>query len=189
SKSNFLMLDEPTNHLDMHSCDLLIEALNKYEGSLILVSHDRHFISKTANKIWEIVDDKIVEFAGGYEEWMEWKDRMAKKEKEETIVKQEKKPEVKEEEKISKPINLPVNKELKKEIQRYQKRFQQLEADLSRLNEEKEKLESSLADPEIYSDKDKFLQAEAEYKKKENEIKKMNQEYEQVFDKLMALES
>src|SRR5690606_5162621 len=77
SKSNFLMLDEPTNHLDMHSCDLLIEALNKYEGSLILVSHDRHFISKTANKIWEIVDDKIVEFAGGYEEWMEWKDRMA----------------------------------------------------------------------------------------------------------------
>ncbi|HET9429621.1 MAG TPA: ABC-F family ATP-binding cassette domain-containing protein, partial [Chitinophagaceae bacterium] len=54
SKANFLMLDEPTNHLDMHSCDLLIDALNKYEGSLILVSHDRYFISKTANKIWEI---------------------------------------------------------------------------------------------------------------------------------------
>ena len=56
SKANFLMLDEPTNHLDMHSCELLIEALNKYEGSFILVSHDRYFISKTANKIWEIVD-------------------------------------------------------------------------------------------------------------------------------------
>ena len=44
--------------IDMHSCDLLIEALNKYEGTLILVSHDRYFISKTANKIWEIVDQK-----------------------------------------------------------------------------------------------------------------------------------
>ena len=62
SKANFLMLDEPTNHLDMHSCDLLIDALKKYEGSLILVSHDRYFISKTANKIWEIVDHRLKEF-------------------------------------------------------------------------------------------------------------------------------
>src|SRR6202012_6156560 len=61
SKANFLLLDEPTNHLDMHSCDLLIDALKKYEGSLILVSHDRYFISKTANKIWEIDDHKIRE--------------------------------------------------------------------------------------------------------------------------------
>ena len=76
SKSNFLMLDEPTNHLDMHSVDLLAESLNNYEGSLILVSHDRYFISKTANKIWEIKDGKVVEFKGGYEEWVEWKERM-----------------------------------------------------------------------------------------------------------------
>jgi len=81
SKSNFLMLDEPTNHLDMHSVDLLAEALDKYEGSLILVSHDRYFISKTANKIWEIIEGKIVEFKGGYTEWVEWKERMALKEK------------------------------------------------------------------------------------------------------------
>src|SRR5215207_5660385 len=80
SKANFLMLDEPTNHLDMHSCDLLIEALNKYEGSIILVSHDRYFVSKTANKIWEIVDHQVKEFKGGYEEWVEWKERMAKNE-------------------------------------------------------------------------------------------------------------
>ncbi|MEJ0101047.1 MAG: ABC-F family ATP-binding cassette domain-containing protein [Bacteroidota bacterium] len=80
SKANFLMLDEPTNHLDMHSCDLLIDALKKYEGSLILVSHDRYFISKTANKIWEIVDHKIKEFKGGYDEWAQWKERMLKRE-------------------------------------------------------------------------------------------------------------
>ncbi len=79
SKANFLMLDEPTNHLDMHSCDLLIEALNKYAGSIILVSHDRHFIAKTANKIWEIVDHEIKEFKGGYEEWVAWKERMSAK--------------------------------------------------------------------------------------------------------------
>src|SRR6185295_1493188 len=76
SKANFLLLDEPTNHLDMHSSDLLVEALNRYEGSFILVSHDRFFISKTANKIWEIVDHKIKEFKGGYDEYVEWKERM-----------------------------------------------------------------------------------------------------------------
>src|ERR1700737_5026012 len=59
SKANFLLLDEPTNHLDIHSVELLVEALNKYEGSYILVSHDRYFISKTANTIWEIENGKI----------------------------------------------------------------------------------------------------------------------------------
>jgi ATP-binding cassette subfamily F protein 3 len=75
SKANFLMLDEPTNHLDIHSVELLIEALNKYEGSLILVSHDRYFVSKVANTIWEIDNHKIKTFAGGFEEWGEWKER------------------------------------------------------------------------------------------------------------------
>src|SRR6188474_2424854 len=78
SKANFLLLDEPTNHLDMHSCELLIESLNKYEGTFVLVSHDRYFVSKTANKIWEIVDHEIKEFKGGYEEYVAWKERMAK---------------------------------------------------------------------------------------------------------------
>ena len=73
SKANFLLLDEPTNHLDIHSVDLLIEALNKYEGSYILVSHDRYFVNQTANKIWEIEDYKIREFVGTYDEWERWK--------------------------------------------------------------------------------------------------------------------
>ena len=73
------MLDEPTNHLDIHSVDLLIEALNKYEGSYILVSHDRYFVNQTANKIWEIEDYKIKEFVGNFEEWEEMKKRKEQK--------------------------------------------------------------------------------------------------------------
>lgn len=79
SKANFLMLDEPTNHLDIHSVELLIEALNKYEGSLIFVSHDRYFVSKVANTIWEIDDRKIKSYPMGYEEWVEWKERQKPK--------------------------------------------------------------------------------------------------------------
>ena len=80
SKANFLMLDEPTNHLDMHSVNLLIEALNQYEGTIILVSHDRYFVEKTANKIWEIDENhEIKEFVGHYEEWVDFKARAAAK--------------------------------------------------------------------------------------------------------------
>src|SRR3954454_464249 len=78
SKANFLLLDEPTNYLDMHSVELLTDALNKYEGSIIFVSHDRYFIANAANKIWEIVDHEIKEFKGTYTEYVEWKERMAK---------------------------------------------------------------------------------------------------------------
>jgi ATP-binding cassette subfamily F protein 3 len=75
SKSNFLLLDEPTNHLDLNSVNMLADALNKYQGSFILVSHDRYFVAKTANKIWEIIDGKINEFIGTYDEYVEFKEK------------------------------------------------------------------------------------------------------------------
>ena len=197
SKSNFLLLDEPTNHLDMHSCELLIDALNKYEGSLLLVSHDRYFISKTANKIWEIIDGEIKEFKGGYEEYVAWKERMArntdsseKKEKEPAKI-EKPKTEVKAE--TAPPPqqnnNTPINKEAKKELQKQQRDFQQLEEKIAVLNEQKKKLESSLADPAIYTQKDSFLKAEADYKSATDELTRLNKAYESAFEKLMELES
>jgi ATP-binding cassette subfamily F protein 3 len=75
SQANFLLLDEPTNHLDMNSVQMLIDALAQYDGTYVLVSHDRYFVSQTANKIWEIVDGQIKEFKGTYAEWEEFKKR------------------------------------------------------------------------------------------------------------------
>jgi ATP-binding cassette subfamily F protein 3 len=203
SKANFLMLDEPTNHLDMHSCDLLIDALNKYEGSIILVSHDRYFISKTANKIWEIVDHKVKEFKGGYEEWVAWNERMLKQ-KSESL---DKKGEVRNDspkkagsrgtdlEKTTVQTHRPgqqsqpINKEIKKELQKQQKLFQQLEEKIGVLNEQKTALEASLMDPAVYSDKTKFLQAESAYKNISQELEKLNLQYEKTFELIVSLET
>jgi ATP-binding cassette subfamily F protein 3 len=183
SKANFLLLDEPTNHLDMHSSDLLVEALNKYEGSYILVSHDRYFISKTANKIWEISNHKIKEFSGGYEEYAEWKERNQKhekpKENEKSIIQSTE---------TQKPTAASVNKELKKELQKQQKIFQQLEEKIAKLNEQKKQLETALASSSTYTDKNKFIQTEEDYKKNSNELVILNSEYEKVFEKIMELE-
>ncbi|MBK9380587.1 MAG: ABC-F family ATP-binding cassette domain-containing protein [Chitinophagaceae bacterium] len=197
SKANFLMLDEPTNHLDMHSCDLLIDALNKYQGSIILVSHDRYFVSKTANKIWEIVDHEIKEFKGGYEEWVAWKERMAKQDAENKkngkVTEQPKPAEKKQNAPTPAPMSKPqtgivIDKEKKKELQRIQKQFQQLEEQIAKLTASKAALEASLADPGTYSDKSKFIQAEAAYKKAGEELEVLHKQYEKVFEKIMELE-
>ncbi len=192
------MLDEPTNHLDMHSVELLIEALNKYQGSIILVSHDRFFVSQTANKIWEIVDEEIKEFKGTYTEYLEWKERMAKKaaESKEPVAGSEKKTEVKKvvEEKpvVQQPVaeqKQVINKEAKKELQKQQRILQQLEEKINATTIEKNKLEAQLSDPATYSDKDKFKQTEMSYQKLSKELAQLNTEYEAAFEKVMEMES
>jgi ATP-binding cassette subfamily F protein 3 len=192
SKSNFLMLDEPTNHLDMHSVDLLAEALDKYEGSLILVSHDRYFISKAANKIWEIVDGKIVEFKGGYQEWVEWKERMEKLAKQqENTNKQTSQPDKKKEIK-SEPVvqaapvqHTAIDKEKQKEKKRLQRQFEELEKKISELKSQKITVEAALADPGIYSDMKKFQETERQYNKVSSELQEAEKQYEVVFEGLM----
>ncbi len=75
--SNFLLLDEPTNHLDLQSKENLELAINNYKGTVFIISHDRYFISKVANRIIEIKDSKLLSFNGNYEYFLE-KKRSAK---------------------------------------------------------------------------------------------------------------
>ncbi len=190
SKANFLMLDEPTNHLDIHSVDLLVEALNKYEGSFILVSHDRYFISRVANKIWEIDEFGIREFKGSYAEWEEWKQRRDKEKADaarldkQQLTAKEPPPEKMENKKSSKPVT---NNE-KLELQKANKRFRQLEEELAQLKKAKEESEQLLAQPEIYSDKTTFLKAESDYNSLLEKFEQKNSEYEELFEKIMKLE-
>jgi ATP-binding cassette subfamily F protein 3 len=219
SKSNFLLLDEPTNHLDMHSVELLADALNKYEGSYLTVSHDRFFISKTANKIWEIIDYKIKEFKGSYAEWIEWKERMAKQEaarkkEQEAEIKipdtkeKDQKGKAQDDNKIPDSKNKTTqtgnnhtvaaknnqqhsaspDREQKKEFQKLQKQFQKLEEDISKMNEQKAVIESELANPESYKEVSKFAQLEKDYTHLLQQIKKANQHYETLFEKIIEIE-
>jgi ATP-binding cassette subfamily F protein 3 len=210
SKANFLMLDEPTNHLDIHSVDLLVESLNKYEGTIVLVSHDRYFISRIANKIWDIEDYNIREFKGTYAEYEDWKERKEKADaallkeanaqppadkqlakgnkqqaKETTSKTEQPKP-------VAQPVvatqNSGIDKELKKELTKQKTLFKQLEEKIADLTKKKAQLELDLASPAVYGDKTKFLQTEAAYKTNADDLKKANAEYEVVFEKLMELE-
>jgi ATP-binding cassette subfamily F protein 3 len=68
--ANFLLLDEPTNHLDLRAKDVLLEALIKYTGTVVFVSHDRYFIDKLATRVFEIGDGKVEIYPGNYEDYL-----------------------------------------------------------------------------------------------------------------------
>ncbi len=76
SEANFLILDEPTNHLDITSKEILEEALSNYEGTVLYVSHDRYFINKTASRILDLTNHKLVNYIGNYDYYLEKKEEL-----------------------------------------------------------------------------------------------------------------
>lgn len=186
-KANFLLLDEPTNHLDMQSVEMLIDALNKYQGTLILVSHDRYFISRTANKIWVIEDGLVKEFDGTYDEWVVYEQE---KEKRKASIAAPAQPviEKKEEPKPVKKEQTSEMKQVQKEYQKLQRDFQKLEEQINKLNTEKATYETQLADPEFYADKDKFMKVDEAYRGLNSKLETLTKEYDQAFEKMLEFE-
>ena len=137
-----------------------------------------------------IEDYKIKEFVGTYDEWDRWKQERKSAEvdslkKKEILI--EKKTEVPTEKKSNNNHTSP-NKDFQKELQKTQKLFQQIEDKIAKLSKEKIVLESNLASPEIYLEKQKFINAENKYKENSNQLQKANEEYEKLFEKIMELE-
>ena len=184
SKANFLILDEPTNHLDMHSVEILANALNSYTGTYILVSHDRYFISKTANKIWEIIDNKIVEFKGPYQEWVEWNERMAKQKLSQQSSETPKNKIVQKEK--NEPKNRDDNKQ--QEIKQLNAALKNIEQKINDTETQKKSVEQKLIDPEILKDKTALADTQKKYNEISNLLLNLNKEYEILFNKIIALE-
>ncbi|MEO7047368.1 MAG: ABC transporter ATP-binding protein, partial [Ferruginibacter sp.] len=144
---------------------------------------------RLANKIWEIEDHKIREFKGSYAEWEDWKERRTKaeaelKKNEKAVIKNEK-AEVKVEKVIQK---VSPSNDHKKELQKIKTQFKQLEEKIVLLNKNKSDLENSLALPDIYNNKDKFIKAEREYKQAAAALEEANKTYETLFEKILEME-
>lgn len=180
SKANFMLLDEPTNHLDIQSVNMLIQAINQYEGTCLIVSHDRYFIQNTATKIWEIEDGIIKEFNGGYDEWDLYKKNIVK----DKVVVVEK-----QEEKITNNKRFSEQKVKSKEEKKLRGQFEKMETELHQLQKMKSDLEQLLSLPETYSDKLKFQETENKYNQLTLELEKQQAAYELLFEKLLEIEN
>lgn len=178
SKANFLILDEPTNHLDFQSVNILVQVLQEFAGTFILVSHDRYFISKIANKIWWIEDHALKEYPGTYEEY----EYSKRPEVVEVMTKKPTSKSQKEEKKEKKP-----QEEDQKKKKKLTAQFQKLEEKIASLKKEKENLELQLSLPEIYSEQKKFQETLSKFNAVDKALKEMNSEWEKVFEELEGM--
>ncbi|TDQ78174.1 ABC-F family ATP-binding cassette domain-containing protein [Sphingobacterium yanglingense] len=178
--ANFLVLDEPTNHLDMASVNILIQALQQYEGTVIVVSHDRYFLDNIANKIWFIEDKEIKEYPGTYEEYEVWNSkRVQKPVVEKKVIKEEPKKEKK----------VAPTDDNKKLILKKNKELAQLEQQIALKEADVKELEIRLADEEIYSDAIKLQDTTRKYNSTKAEYQQLQNDWEKIAEEIIELES
>lgn len=169
---NLLVLDEPTNHLDMRSKDILKESLKQYDGTLILVSHDREFLDGLCNKVFEFKSGDIREFPGGIFEFLQSR-------KLETLKQLEQNKQA-----VQKPVapaveqRKAVNPEVEKQKKQLQTKIRNSEERIAQLESELEALEAALADPETYADTKKSSDLLARHATMKNELETAMQNWE-----------
>jgi len=183
SESNFLLLDEPTNHLDFQSVNILIQALQQYEGTFVTVSHDRHFIKGVANKIWYIEDQEIKEYLGTYAEYEVWKANQVEVKSVAPTVKVQKKEVVK-----VAPKNNEEIQQAKRELKKLEESLAKIESEFEKLESQKEKLETQMADPTLYADEEKAQQTQKSYQEFETRLDRLNAEWESLVDQISSLQ-
>ncbi|MEX2179290.1 MAG: ATP-binding cassette domain-containing protein [Gemmatimonadaceae bacterium] len=155
SRANLLVLDEPTNHLDVESIEALEDAVELYDGTVVLVSHDRELLRALTTKVWVLHDRHITEFPGGFAEWeevsAERQHAVSVRAQEEASLRK-----VHERQKVArkKEAAQPASKEARRQQRTAQKDLEQAEATITRLETRIAEITQALEDPELYTHSD-----------------------------------
>ncbi len=187
TEANFLILDEPTNHLDMRSINLLIQSLQGYEGSFLVVSHDRFFVSQVANKIWWIENEQIKEYPGSYEEFEYWR---IKKEEEDKLKKSQEpaKPKASVQTVMAEPKEDKAKAKVSNNyIQNLRKQLDDYEAKAKTIQAKIKEIENAFSLPENSSDA-KMKDLNNFYEAEKKALKHLEKEMEVILEELIVLE-
>lgn len=182
SEANFLLLDEPTNHLDFQSVNILIQALQQYEGTFLTVSHDRHFIRGVANKIWYIENHEIKEYLGTYDEYEFWKSQQAEVKASAPAPKVEKKVQQ------PTPRSQPEVLQAKRDLKKLEDDLKVVEDEIGKLESQKLVLEEKMADPDLYSNESEAQRTRENYQKIQGYLEKVNSKWEVLVDQISSLQ-
>lgn len=183
---NFLILDEPTNHLDMRTKDVLKEAIRAFDGTVIVVSHDRDFLDGLVTKVYEFGGGQVREFIGGIYEFLQKKDIDTLEELQlsasptQTIKKN-----VEAEEQSAGKLSYEQQKQRAKELRKVEKKVKECEEQIAKLEEEKAHLEELLSQPEAGGDATLFQK----YAAIQQQIAEAEQAWMEAEEELAELQS
>ncbi|WNJ19009.1 ABC-F family ATP-binding cassette domain-containing protein [Pontibacter sp. G13] len=181
SEANFLMLDEPTNHLDIPSIQILVDALLAYEGTYVVVSHDRHFLNQVANKVWYIEDGQIKEYPGTYAEYEAWKARQAAPiETEKEVATKADEPTTEADQPAGKSMSFQAQKRAKNRLKKLERELPSIENSIEELETALAAKEAEMADPEVASDFGKLQEVQDSYQKLQTQLNEANEQWEEI---------
>lgn len=166
SKANLLVLDEPTNHLDLESIEAVEKALIDYNGTLLVISHDRYFLNKVVNRYFAVLNEGLIPFPS-YQDYL-------------ALNKNSDKPVETLKPKSQAQVRREHNKELQRELKRKQRRLEETEKEIAQLEADKTEISKQLSDPLIYADYNKSLTLSEELSKIEAKLSEAYQIWEEL---------
>ncbi|MCJ8343341.1 MAG: ABC-F family ATP-binding cassette domain-containing protein [Cetobacterium sp.] len=160
SKPNFLILDEPTNNLDIYSREVLEEALEEYDGTILVVSHDRYFLESIVNNIYEVTENGATLFKGDYEAYIAQKNNIPKEKNTEGA------------------LSFEEQKKMRNKISSLEKKYSKLEEKIEKLEQEKSLLEKEYEEAGKINDVSKLMELQEKIEEKDMEILEALEEWE-----------
>ena len=179
-KNNLLILDEPTNHLDITSKQVLEEALENYEGTILFVSHDRYFINKIANKVFDITEEGYSLYLGNYDYYLEKREqeKIAKRLKEEKVV----------ETKVKEVNDYVLGKEEKRRIRKLERMRDELIFQIDELESKIKIVNEELMKEEVYTDAVKTQEWNRKLKELTLELDEKNNSWLEIEEELESIQ-
>lgn len=174
--ANFIILDEPTNHIDAQSKEILQGALTEFQGTLLIVSHDRHFMNNLVNKVIEIKDGRIRTYLGNFDYYHDCKMKDAKP----PAFDNEKEKSEMPEDKAKRLAEREEKKKLAAEEKRHQKKIADVESAIQLQEKLKIDIENQLSDPEVYKKKEKSQHLQNQYHVVNEKIAKLYEEWQKL---------
>ncbi|WP_339136466.1 MAG: ATP-binding cassette domain-containing protein [Candidatus Electrothrix sp. GW3-4] len=195
--ANLMLLDEPTNHLDITSQEVLQEAMAQYEGSIIVVSHNRAFVNSFVNKVLEIRDGRAILHEGNIDDYLAARQQLdeeqlavKKQEKQQQKVPAEAKQDASSsvDRKEERRLRAQRRQQLSSQLKPWKKKAKAAEKEIEVLEERKGELEVLMADSELYADQPRWLKVSKEYNEVEQKLKRQYGVWEEAQGKIEEIE-